>query len=106
MSGCPFKKNLSINEPTVNASNHQWRPEQLDLSILRPSSVACDPRGPEFKYSDKFAELNLDELADDVDRVISTSQVSNRRDKKKLESRERLKARQQHVYTGASTLCE
>src|SRR5690606_33916190 len=56
------------------ARNRDWWPNQLDLSILRKNAPSSDPMGPDFDYAAEFATLDLDELARDVDEVLTTSQ--------------------------------
>jgi catalase-peroxidase len=54
------------------ASNRDWWPDQLDLSILRPA--APDPTGADFDYAAEFLTVDLDALARDVDEVLTSSQ--------------------------------
>ena len=71
--GCPVSAGR-INHPTEGGSNRTWWPNQLNLSILRKHSTASDPMGGDFDYAAKFATLDLDALAADVDAVLTTSQ--------------------------------
>jgi catalase-peroxidase len=56
------------------ATNRDWWPNQLDLSILRKHPPAADPMGEDFDYAAEFLTLDLDALARDVDEVLTTSQ--------------------------------
>jgi catalase-peroxidase len=71
--GCPVSAGR-INHPTEGGSNRSWWPNQLNLSILRKHSAASDPMGGEFDYAAKFATVDLDALAADVDAVLTSSQ--------------------------------
>ncbi len=54
-------------------SNQFWWPEQVDLQPLRAHSPASDPMA-DFNYANAFAELDLDEVKQDIDKVLTTSQ--------------------------------
>nr|WP_258382555.1 catalase/peroxidase HPI [Streptomyces sp. NTH33] len=56
------------------ASNRDWWPSRLDLSILRKHPAAADPMGEDFDYAAEFRTLDLDALARDVDEVLTASQ--------------------------------
>ncbi len=70
--GCPVSTGR-FNHPTEGGSNRGWWPNQLNLSILRKHSAASDPMGGDFDYAAKFATLDLDALARDVDEVLTSS---------------------------------
>ncbi|MER7837096.1 catalase/peroxidase HPI [Streptomyces sp. NPDC096040] len=56
------------------ASNRDWWPKQLNLTILRKHPAMSDPMGGDFDYAAEFRTLDLDALARDVDEVLTTSQ--------------------------------
>ncbi|GAA1214087.1 catalase/peroxidase HPI [Pseudonocardia alaniniphila] len=60
--------------PTGGATNRDWWPNQLDLSILRKHTAVADPMGEAFDYAAEFLTVDLDALAKDVDEVLTTSQ--------------------------------
>jgi catalase-peroxidase len=62
------------SHPVGSASNRDWWPNQLDLSVLRKHPAAADPMGEDFDYAAEFRTLDLDALATDVDEVLTTSQ--------------------------------
>jgi catalase-peroxidase len=73
---------LGISEPVVHrgppiggASNRDWWPNELNLTILRRHPVSADPMGEDFDYAAEFQTLDLDALARDVDEVLTTSQA-------------------------------
>jgi catalase-peroxidase len=51
-------------------TNRDWWPDRLDLGVLR----GREPFGPDPGYPARFLALDLDELAGEVDRVLTTSQ--------------------------------
>jgi catalase-peroxidase len=64
----------SRTHPTQGAGNRDWWPNQLNLAILQKNPAVADPMGAGFDYAKEFATLDLDELARDVDAVLTTSQ--------------------------------
>ncbi|HTI23320.1 MAG TPA: catalase/peroxidase HPI [Kutzneria sp.] len=70
--GCPVTGRFK--HPTEGGVNSDWWPNQLNLKILRKHPAVANPMGEEFDYSAAFATVDLDELARDVDAVITTSQ--------------------------------
>ncbi|MGI9577912.1 MAG: catalase/peroxidase HPI, partial [Microthrixaceae bacterium] len=57
----------------VTANEHWW-PEQLKLSILRQNNPSADPMGSDFDYAAEFESIDFDELARDVDAIMTDSQ--------------------------------
>ncbi|MEZ5991336.1 MAG: catalase/peroxidase HPI [Planctomycetota bacterium] len=56
------------------ASNRDWWPNQLDLSVLRQNSNKSDPMGDGFDYAKEFNSLDFDALVNDVKAVMTDSQ--------------------------------
>ncbi len=71
--GCPVSAGR-FNHPTEGGSNHDWWPNQLNLSILRKHSPVANPMDADFDYAEEFRTVDLDELARDVDAVMTDSQ--------------------------------
>ncbi|MFR9801884.1 catalase/peroxidase HPI [Pseudonocardia sp. RS010] len=71
-AGCPVHAGR-LGHPTEGAGNTDWWPQQLNLKILRKHAPAADPMGPDFDYAAEFATVDLDELARDVDAVLTDS---------------------------------
>ncbi|HEY2719865.1 MAG TPA: catalase/peroxidase HPI [Solirubrobacteraceae bacterium] len=71
-------ENPAIPSPTSEVSrprtNHDWWPNQLDLSVLHRHSPLSDPMGDGFDYAREFATLDLDALKRDLVELMSTSQ--------------------------------
>jgi catalase-peroxidase len=71
-------ENPAIASPTPHAhrprTNHDWWPEQLDVSVLHRHSPLSDPMGEEFDYAKEFATLDLEALRRDLIELMSDSQ--------------------------------
>jgi catalase-peroxidase len=55
-------------------SNKDWWPNQQDLKVLHPNPPAADPMGEGFSYAEEFKTLDLDEVKQDIEKVMTTSQ--------------------------------
>ena len=73
-AACPVAHVGPRNHPTEGAGNRDWWPNQLNLRILRKHPAKADPMGGTFDYAAAFSAVDLDELAADVDAVLTTSQ--------------------------------
>ena len=71
---CPVATVGPRNHPTEGAGNRDWWPNQLNLKILRKHPAVANPMGESFDYAAAFNSVDLDELAKDVDEVLTTSQ--------------------------------
>ena len=71
-------ENPAIPSPTSEVprprTNHDWWPNQLDLSVLHRNSSLADPMGEDFDYAKELATVDLDELRRDLIELMSTSQ--------------------------------
>jgi catalase-peroxidase len=71
-------ENPAIPSPTPEAhrprTNHDWWPNQLDLSVLHRHSPLSDPMGEDFDYAEEFETLDLDALRGDLIELMSSSQ--------------------------------
>jgi catalase-peroxidase len=71
-------ENPAIPSPTPEVpqprTNHDWWPNQLDLTVLHRHSSLTDPMGEDFDYAKEFASLDLDALKRDLIELMSTSQ--------------------------------
>ncbi|GAA3580897.1 catalase/peroxidase HPI [Kribbella ginsengisoli] len=70
---CPVDHG-QLKHPTEGGTNSEWWPNQLNLKILRKHPAVANPMGEEFDYAAAFATVDLDELAADVDAVLTDSQ--------------------------------
>jgi catalase-peroxidase len=71
--GCPVHAGR-FNHPTEGGGNRDWWPNQLNVKILRKHTAASDPMDTGFDYAKEFQTVDLDELARDVDEILTTSQ--------------------------------
>jgi catalase-peroxidase len=55
-------------------ANQHWWPDSLNLRILRQNHPVADPMGDDFDYAMEFNSINFDELAADVDALMTDSQ--------------------------------
>ncbi|WP_245607252.1 catalase/peroxidase HPI [Pseudonocardia spinosispora] len=60
--------------PAGGASNRDWWPRRLNLAILSKHSASTDPMGEDFDYAARFATLDLDAVARDIDEALTNSQ--------------------------------
>ncbi|TWH20537.1 catalase/peroxidase HPI [Prauserella rugosa] len=64
----------SRNHPAAGGDVNDWWPYRVDVTRLRRHGPSDDPLGAEFDYAAEFATVDLDELARDVDEVLTTPQ--------------------------------
>ncbi|MCY3912667.1 MAG: catalase/peroxidase HPI [Chloroflexi bacterium] len=55
-------------------SNQYWWPDQLNLKVLRHNSPLSDPMDNDFNYAEAVKTIDVDELKQDVEQVMTTSQ--------------------------------
>ena len=55
-------------------TNQNWWPNQLSLKALRQNSSLSDPMGKNFNYAEAFKNVDVEELKQDIERVMTTSQ--------------------------------
>jgi catalase-peroxidase len=61
------------HQATGITANQHWWPEQLNLKILRQNHPGADPMGADFDYAKAFMSIDFDELARDVDAIMTDS---------------------------------
>ena len=61
-------------KPAASGDQPDWWPHRLNLRILAQPDRAADPWGEDFDYAKEFSSLDLDQLARDVDQVLTTTQ--------------------------------
>ncbi len=66
---CPFS-----GRAHQGPSNREWWPNQLDLRMLHRNPPAGNPMDPAFDYAEAFKTIDLEELKQDIERVMTTSQ--------------------------------
>lgn len=89
-AGCPVahdsataqgseSENPAIDAPTPKTGGRphtlkDWWPNSLDLSVLHSHSSKGNPLGPDFRYDEAFAQLDVEALKRDITEVLTTSQ--------------------------------
>jgi catalase-peroxidase len=71
--GCPVAHERALH-PTQGGGNRGWWPDRLNLKILAKNPAVANPLGEEFDYAAAFSSLDLDEVKQDVEDVLTTSQ--------------------------------
>ncbi len=75
ISKCPvMSPTTHRNTAAGGLSNRDWWPNQLNLQILHQHSSLSNPMGEDFNYAEEFAKVDLDELKQDIEKVMTTSQ--------------------------------
>jgi len=69
-SGCPMR----IKPPVEGGSNRDWWPNAVNLKVLQKNPEAIDPLDPGYDYREVVKGIDVDELARDVDAVMTDSQ--------------------------------
>ncbi|MBE9375373.1 catalase/peroxidase HPI [Saccharopolyspora sp. HNM0983] len=71
--GCPVAHGGGLPHPTQGDSNSVWWPNRLNLKILSKNSPAVDPMDEDFDYAAEFKSLDLAEVKQDIQEVLTTS---------------------------------
>ena len=71
--GCPVAHERALH-PTEGGGNQQWWPNRLNLRILATNPAVANPLGEEFNYAEAFKTLDLAEVKQDIEDVLTTSQ--------------------------------
>ncbi len=72
-AGCPVMSNLS--RPTEGSANQEWWPTRLNLRLLAAHQPVSNPMSStdDFDYAKEFESLDLDEVKEDLKRVMTDS---------------------------------
>jgi catalase-peroxidase len=71
---CPFPHGMSKETAGSGTRNQDWWPNQLKLNVLRQNSNLSDPMDPSFDYAKAFQSLDLAQVKQDLERLMTTSQ--------------------------------
>ncbi len=71
---CPVLAGTDRHSAMGTIANQRWWPNQLNLRALHQNSALSDPMGEDFDYAEEFAKVDLDELKQDIEEVMTTSQ--------------------------------
>ncbi|UCZ56643.1 catalase/peroxidase HPI [Desulfurispirillum indicum] len=73
-SKCPVTGKTASSTHGKGASNRDWWPNQLNLSILHQHAPASNPMDPDFNYAEEFKKLDLKALKEDLYALMTDSQ--------------------------------
>ena len=72
-SKCPFSSNIVKQAAGGGTRNHNWWPNQVDLSILRQHSSLSNPMNKDFDYASEFNKIDLKELKKEIYDLMTDS---------------------------------
>jgi catalase-peroxidase len=72
-NGCPVAHERAPH-PTQGGGNRGWWPDRLNLKILAKNPAVANPLGEDFDYAAAFNTLDLAEVKQDIEDVLTTSQ--------------------------------
>ncbi len=71
---CPFSGGVLKQTAGGGTRNHNWWPNQLNLSVLRQHSCLSNPMDKSFNYAEEFKKLDLAAVKNDIFNLMTTSQ--------------------------------
>ena len=71
---CPFTGNTLNHGAGQGTSNRDWWPNMLNLNVLRQNATLSNPMGESFNYAEEFKSLDLQEVKNDIEDVMTNSQ--------------------------------
>jgi catalase-peroxidase len=71
---CPVTGHMKKSLSKGGTTNQDWWPDQLNLKILHQNSGLSNPMGEGFNYRKEFGTLNLEEVKEDIYRLMTDSQ--------------------------------
>ena len=72
---CPVMNGAAQRHTAAGAfSNADWWPNQLNLKMLHQNSAMTSPMHAGFNYAEEFQKVDLNELKQDIEKVMTTSQ--------------------------------
>ncbi len=70
---CPFSSNIIKQAAGGGTRNHNWWPNQIDLSILRQHSSLSNPMEKDFDYASEFNKIDLNNLKKEINELMTDS---------------------------------
>ena len=73
-SKCPVMHGANTKNKGEGATNRDWWPNQLDISILHQHDQKSNPMGNDFDYREHFKNIDYDGLKKDLNELMTDSQ--------------------------------
>ena len=70
-SKCPV---MHHTDARGTIANQRWWPNQVNLKMLHQNPPSSNPMGEDFNYAEAFNTIDLTELQQDIEKVMTTSQ--------------------------------
>ncbi|WP_428773144.1 catalase/peroxidase HPI [Vibrio sp.] len=70
---CPFMHGSNTHQGGVGTTNLDWWPNQLNIRILHQNDRKANPMGDDFDYKNEFNKLDLKQVKNDIEDVLTTS---------------------------------
>ena len=70
-SKCPV---MHHSDARGTIANQRWWPNQVNLKMLHQNPPSSNPMGEDFNYAEAFNTIDLTELQQDIEKVMTTSQ--------------------------------
>ncbi len=70
-SKCPV---MHHDDARGTIANQRWWPNQVNLKMLHQNPPTSNPMGEDFNYAEAFNTIDLTELQQDIEKVMTTSQ--------------------------------
>ena len=70
-SKCPV---MHHDDARGTIANQRWWPNQVNLKMLHQNPPSSNPMGEDFNYAEAFNTIDLTELQQDIEKVMTTSQ--------------------------------
>ena len=74
ISKCPVMGKAYQTNDAGTAANQRWWPNQLNLKMLSQNSPVTSPMEMDFNYAAEFKTLDLNQVKQDIEQVLTTSQ--------------------------------
>ena len=71
--GCPFMHGSQTRTGDAATKNESWWPNQLNVRILQQKDRKLSPYDDEFNYAEAFNQLDLDEVKQSIEAVLTDS---------------------------------
>lgn len=73
ISKCPVMGEPQQQTAGASVENKHWWPNKLNLRVLEKDSPHLNPMDDGFDYAEEFESLDLNEVKDDIEEVLTTS---------------------------------